>query len=147
MNNKNIKADKMRYQKNSSAYGLILLGMAISVHVLFSIITPKTVVPSITTAAEILLNIVLLLVTFLAAEKCKAYDKKWGMYIFIVAAIHVLRIFFEPSSLLRKGQITGFAFTLIAIELIATAALFVIAGYITIKKHDKLKAHLKELGE
>ena len=147
MNIKNIKADKMRYQNNSSAYWLVLLGMAISVHALFSIITPKAVVPGLTTAVEILVNIVLLLFTFLAAEKCKTYNRDWGIYLFVIAGIHVLRIFFEPSNLLRNKQLTGFQFSVIVTELVVVAVLFVIAGIITIKKHDTLKTHLKEIGE
>ena len=90
----NIKADKMRYQTNSSAYSLILLGLALSVAALFAIITPSTIIPDFSTAIEILINIVLMLVTFLAAERCKFYERKWAIIVNVIAAVHILRIFY-----------------------------------------------------
>jgi len=147
MNDKNIKVDKMRYQKNNISYRLVLLGMALSVYTLFATITPKAVVPTLSTAIEILLNIILLLMTFLAAEKCRSYDKKWGIYLFIISGIHALRMFYEPLKLYRLGQLTSGQYTIIVDIIIATIALYVVAGVITIQKHNALKAHLKEIGE
>jgi hypothetical protein len=143
----NIKADKMRYQTNSSAYGLILLGLCFSVAALFAIITPSTVIPDLSTAIEILINIVLMLVTFLAAERCKFYERKWAIIVNVIAAVHVLRIFYAPTKLLAKGQITFFHFTMIVVLLLSSALLLIAGGMITLKKSHVLHSHLKELGE
>ena len=147
MSVKNIRIDKMRYQKNNLSYRLVLLGMALSVYTLFATITPKAVVPTFSTAVEILINIVLLLMTFLAAEKCRAYDKKWGIYLFVISGVHLLRVFYEPLKLYKLGQLTSAQYTWIVDIIIATIALYVVAGVITIQKHNALKAHLKEIGE
>lgn len=143
----NYNADKMRYQINRYAYMFILLGMALSVVALFRIITPPTVIPDFGIAIEILINIILLLVTFLTAERCKAYQKTWGIVSFVIAGIHVFRIFFVPTELLSKGQITGFQFTMIVIFLLASAAFITTGGVITLIKHSILAKHLKEIGE
>lgn len=143
----NIKVDKMRYQLNKVSYFLILLALAIQVFSLFQIITPSTVKPSLQTAIEILVNIVLLLVTFLAAEKNKIYDKKWGIAVFYIAAIHLARIFYEPMSLFNKAEISFWHFMFIIMQIIMISFLLVFAGIITIKKHNALKAHLQEIGE
>ncbi len=143
----NIKADKMRYQTNSKGFGLILLGLAISVAALFAIITPSTVVPDFTTALEILINIVLLLVTFLAAERCKFYDQKWAKIVIIIAVVHVLRIFYVPSRLYANGQITLVHFLMVAALLLVSALFLVSGGLITMKKSQILHDHLKEMGE
>ncbi len=143
----NIKADKMRYQTNSRAFGLILLGLAFSVAALFSIITPSTVVPDFTTAIEILINIILMLVTFLAAERCKFYDRKWAIIVMVIAVIHVLRIFYVPTRLVANNMITPTQFSLIVFMLLTSAALLILGGMITLKKHHMLHTHLKEMGE
>lgn len=147
MSVKNIQVDKMRYQKNNLSYRLIILGMALSVWSLFAVITPKTVVPTLSTAIEILLNIILLLTTFLAAEKCRAYDKKWGIYLFVISAVHVFRLFYEPLKLLKLGQLSANRYEWIVYVIIVTVILYVSSGIITIQKHDALKKHLKEIGE
>lgn len=143
----NIKADKMRYQTNGLGYGLILLGMAISVVALFRIITPPSIIPNFTIAVEIVVNIILLLVTFLAAERCKFYQKTWAMTSIVIAGIHVLRIFYAPTKLLTLGQITAGQYTIIVILLITSAALLVFGGLVTLQKHHILYKHLKEIGE
>ena len=143
----NIKADKMRYQMNNLAYLFILLGMAVSVVALFRIITPKTIVPNFDTAVEILINIVLLLLTFLTAERCKYYQKKWGIVSFVIAGVHVLRILYVPKSLLALGQITPLQFTTILLLLIASAAFLIVGGVVTIIRSNILTNHLKEIGE
>lgn len=143
----NIKADKMRYQMNNLAYMFILLGMAISVVALFRIITPKTIIPDFDIAIEILINIVLLLLTFLTAERCKYYQKKWGIVSFVIAGVHVLRILYVPKSLLALGQITSGQFAIIVLLLIVSAASLVFGGVLTIIRSNILTNHLKEIGE
>jgi len=143
----NIKADKMRYQTNSSAFSLILLGLSLSVAALFAIITPSTVIPDLSTAIEILVNIVLMLVTFLAAERCKFYERKWAIIVNVIAIVHVLRIFYAPTKLLASGQITFIQFTFIAILLLSSAILLIAGGMITLRKSNMLHSHLKEMGE
>lgn len=144
---KNIRVDKMRYQQNKLAYWLVLLAMVNQIGSLFSTITPRTVVPSFTTAMEILINITLMLFTFLAAEKVKAYNIKWGYGLFVIAFLHLLRIFYEPLKLFRLGQISGRQYFIIIDLIIGSIILLLIAAVITIKKHRALMAHLKESGE
>jgi hypothetical protein len=143
----NVKADKMRYQPNKSGYSFILLGLAISIAALFSIITPTTVVPNFGTAVEILLNIVLMLVTFLAAERCKVYSRDWALITLVIAGIHILRIFLVPTQLVAKGQLSGWQFTGIVFMLVSTAVCLVLGALITLRKQGLLHKHLREIGE
>lgn len=147
MDMNNLKVDKMRYQNNGLSYGLILLALVLSIIALFVLITPATVKPGLTTAVEIGVNILLILITFLAAEKCKNYKKEWAITAFVIAGIHILRIFLEPLSQLRSGGISGWQFTIITVLLAATAALLMIAGIDTLNKSTKLQKHIVELGE
>ncbi|MDY0075399.1 MAG: hypothetical protein RBR75_05965, partial [Acholeplasmataceae bacterium] len=82
----NIKADKMHYQTNKLGYALILLGLAFSVVALFRIITPTQIIPNHLIALEIVINIILLLLTFLTAERCKIYQKNWAIVSLVIAS-------------------------------------------------------------
>jgi hypothetical protein len=144
---KNLKVDKMRYQKNKIAYALVLLAMVSQMFSLFFTIIPSTVVPSMTTAFEILINITLLLVSFLAAEKVKSYSKNWSYGLFVIASVHLFRFFYEPRKLLLLSQITVRRYLFITTFIEVTVILLIVAGIITIRKHKALLAHLKELGE
>ena len=74
---KNIKADKLRYQTNSSGYSLVMLSVVLSVIALFTLITYDSygeftqsmrVIPNFRIGLGISIGIVLMLATFLAAE-------------------------------------------------------------------------------
>ncbi|MCF7930311.1 MAG: hypothetical protein K9L02_02250 [Acholeplasmataceae bacterium] len=141
----NIKVDKMRYQVNSLSFGLVMLSLVPSVISLFSIITPPAVVPTFSTGIEILLSILLLLLTFLGGEKAKAYQKKWGIALIGFAGMHLVRIFLEPLKLFKLAQLSQAQFIWIVIEIVLACVLLVVAGVITIIKHDQLMKHLKEV--
>jgi hypothetical protein len=147
MATKNVRVDKMRYQKNALAFNFVLVAMALQTISLFMTITPRTVVPSMTTALEILINITLLLVSFLAAEKVKAYSLQWAYGLFVISTVHLFRLFYEPLKLFRLGQITRNQYLTITTLIEVTIVLLIVAAVITIRKHRALMAHLKEIGE
>ncbi len=154
---KNIKADKLRYQTNSSAYALVMLSVAFSVVALFTLITydaygelelPYRVIPDFRIGLEIVLGIIMMLATFLAAEKIKYYSKSWAFYgLFILAGINLARIFNIPLYAFNNEWIPQTIKVRAIIELAASALLLVGAAVITIRKILILNKHLKELEE
>ena len=90
----NIKLDKMRYQPNVLSYDLGFLAIAFNVLYLFAAL--NTLVPSLATAVKILLNIVLILMTFLAIEKCKKYSKEYSIILIAFGIISLLRLLYVP---------------------------------------------------
>ncbi|MDI6452492.1 hypothetical protein [Peloplasma aerotolerans] len=151
----NIKADKMRYQKNTSAYGLVLLSIATSLIALFTMINFDTfgsgegtmrVIPNLRVGVEIALGIVLMLSTFMAAEKVKYYDPTWSFFgLFILAGINFLRIFNLPIYAHERGWIPTKTMQLVMLEFAVTAGLLVVAGIISLRKVIILHKHLKEI--
>lgn len=151
------KTEKLRYRKNGSAYGLTLLSLLFFLLALFNTITYDTylaandrprVMPSEHVAIDIVLAIGLTLMTFLAAEKVKIYDKKWSIGLFVISGINLLRIFYIPLNSLNNGSVPQSYFIIqILIPMIISIALTVAAGVISYIKTNKLQAFLKELGE
>ncbi|MCR3905638.1 MAG: hypothetical protein NUK62_01225 [Tenericutes bacterium] len=151
----NIKADKMRYQKNTSAYGLVLLSIVTSLVALFTMINYDTfssgegsmrVAPDLRVGLEIALAIVLMLTTFMAAEKVKYYDPKWSLIgLFVLAGVNFLRIFNLPVYAFNKGWIPAATMSIVMIEFAVTAGLLVLAGILSTRKVIILHKHMKEL--
>ena len=94
----NIKLDKMRYQPNVISYYFGLLAIVIDVLYLFEVL--NVLVPSLVMATKILLNIVLMLMTFLAVEKCKAYSKGYSIVLIVFGIICLLRLLYVPLQVL-----------------------------------------------
>lgn len=154
MNIINIKIDKMRYQKNASSYFYVIISLVLSIIALFTLInydtfsitTDSRVVPDFRVGLEIVVGIITMMTTFLAAEKVKLYDPFWSRNgLFILAGINVLRTFSLPLYSFDKGWIPTSLMTTSMVLFAASACLLVIAGMVASHKVSQLKHHLKEL--
>ncbi|MBE0701440.1 MAG: hypothetical protein IH571_07115 [Acholeplasmataceae bacterium] len=155
MNITNIKVDKMRYQKNASAYTLVLFSIALSIIALFQLINfdvfqvsigAQRVIPDIRIGIEILIGIVMMLTMFLAAEKIKFYDRIWStMGLFVLAGINFARVFNIPIYAYDKGWIPANVMVTAMIEFAISGALLVVAGIISTRKVILLHHYMKEI--
>ena len=151
-----IDTDKMRYQMNNKSYLMVMLSVVLIIIAGFITITYSSftatsdeirVTPTITTAIDVSALIILLLATFLAAEKVKVYQKVWVRNLFIIAAINLVRIFFEPTIVFNRGELPFVRYVIVVVLMVAAIALQVLGAVITYKKAKRLEKHLKELGE
>ncbi|MDD4184615.1 MAG: hypothetical protein WC251_02535 [Candidatus Izemoplasmatales bacterium] len=155
MTTMNLKVDKMRYQTNSLGYWLVFLSLALSIIALFTLITydefvsvgtPVRVAPDLRIGLEIALAIVLMLTTFLAAEKVKYYHPFWsGAGLFGLAALNFLRIFNIPLYAFDNSWIPERIKILTIIEFALAGALLIAAGFISLRKVLLLKHHMKAI--
>ncbi len=155
MNSKYIKVDKMRYQTNTIGYLFVFLSLVFSIVALFTLINfdsygigidPLRVEPDYRIGLEIGVGIVLMLVTFLAAEKVRYYDPFWSNYgLFALAGINVLRIFNIPLYAYSEGWIPVKVKTTAIIELAVSALFLVIGGVVSLRKVWLLKRHMKAI--
>ncbi len=99
MNDRAIRTDRMRYVKNTSSSRLCYL--AILMNVLYFISIYKSDVGSwyyqILVGGSIVYNLLFMLITFLASEGVKNYQKKYSPLLYGLAAGQVLRIFILPA--------------------------------------------------
>lgn len=99
-----IKTDVYRYKRNKIAANLALLGLFINClyFMLFYGIN-YSVYANVLIGGSVLLNLFVLLATFLASEGVKVYNKKYCILLAIVAIIQVARIFIYPLDLAGGG--------------------------------------------
>lgn len=95
---RNLKLEKMRYINNSLSYKLGLGGIAFSVLACF--LALNSLAPSnVLTVFKIILNILVLLIGFLATEKVKVYNRGYANVSIVLGAISAARIFWYPLQL------------------------------------------------
>ena len=93
-----------RYKRNKLASGLALLGLFINCLylMLFYGLNYQTYANPLI-GLSVLCNLVVLLVTFLASEGVKVYNKKYCWLLLAVAVVQIVRIFIYPLDIARGG--------------------------------------------
>lgn len=163
----NVRKEKLRYQKNTLAYGLGMLGCFLSLMAGF--IGLNSVNPDNVVTLKVFLNIVILLFGFSNAERVRRYNTSAAIVFFVFAGISVLRIFWYPLNMIRwyskdklskfsevvsvngdlgKGWLSSngtFRGILMMIFLILSGLCFAFAGYVGLSRSNKLHAYLKSI--
>jgi hypothetical protein len=139
-----IKAEKLHYQFNTSSYYLVLLSLIFTLISLFSSINSDDflvgnstrIVPDGALGIEIGIGILIMLTTFLTAEKLKTYNKNYTYFTFFLSALNIVRIFFIPFTrfFAEKPAFTLSGFLFIVFELVISSILLLFAGIISWKK-------------
>ena len=157
MNDREIRLDRMRYVKNTASSRLCYL--AILSDVLYFISIYKSDVGSwyyqILIGLSIVYNLLFMLMTFLASEGVKNYQKNYCWLLYGLGVVQVIRIFILPlqahnavvkiggaeTAVMQDGQ-----FIRMIAYLAAGAVCLITAGVINQRKSAALSAHERAAG-
>ncbi len=156
MDEKQIRLDRMRYVKNTSSSRLCYL--AILTNVLYFISIYKSDVASwyyqILVGASIVYNLLFMLMTFLASEGVKNYQKNFSWLLLGLSAGQLIRIFILPAQAHRATVKVGGTETIVmqspqfirvVLYLAVSALCLAAAAVINLKKSRALDAHVASL--
>ncbi len=151
-----IRLDRMRYVKNTASSRLCYL--AILLNVLYFVSIYKSDVGSwyyqILIGASIVYNLLFMLMTFLASEGVKSYQRNYSWLLYGLGVVQILRIFILPmqahSAVISIGgqetMVMGDGqFLRVLIYLIGSAVCLLAAALINQRKCAALGGHLKTL--
>lgn len=124
----NRNAERMRYQTDKLSYWLCIFSIICNAVYFVGLYTNRGVAPDVTVGADILINIIFMMVVFLGSEKLKAYQKNWGAYMMATGAVQILRIFWLPMHFHQLEMLTGFKYMLEIVSLLASGILLLFAG-------------------
>ena len=171
MNDDRIVVDRMRFTKNTASSRLAILAIVFDVLYFISIYKSDvgTHYYSILIGASIVYNLVFLLVTFLASEGVKNYERGYSWLMIILGVLQIVRIFIIPAQM--HGRVIGdptqtefqllnmhfstmvdntvmgdWQFIRTCVYLIASAVCLFIGARVNVKKHNALSAHLANIG-
>ena len=158
MNDRELKLDRMRYVKNTSSSRLCYL--AILLNVLYFISIYKSDVGSwyyqILVGGSIVYNLVFMLMTFLASEGVKNYQKPFSALLYVLGVLQAARIFILPlqaheavvkiggaeTAVMQNGQ-----FIRCIVYLAGSAACLICAAWINQRKAAALQKHIGTIGK
>jgi hypothetical protein len=164
VNEQILTADISRYKKNKLGANLALLGLVFTVlYFMFIYGIKETTVAdgsytkfcSIDIGLSVILTLVTLLASFLASEGVKGYNKTFCIYLLVLAAISIAKIFGLPLYGLRNGLlrlnyfgleettpgVNGIEFTILVVYLVASAACYIASAVISYIKIVQLNKH------
>ncbi|MBQ9197444.1 MAG: hypothetical protein IJ157_09445 [Clostridia bacterium] len=156
MEDREIRLDRMRFVKNTSSSRLCYL--AILLNVLYFVSIYKSDVGSwyyqILVGGSIVYNLLFMLMSFLASEGVKSYQKNYSTLLLVIGVLQIVRIFILPMQahsatvkisgnetvVMQTGQ-----FIRVLIYLLGSAACLIAAAVINWRKCGMLEAHIKSL--
>ena len=109
-----VQDDILRYKKNKLGQWLTYGGLAFScLYIMLLYSFHNSTFYTMLMGGSVMLSLVMLLMSFLAAEGVKSYNKKYCIILIILAVIQIVRIFIYPRLGLKgvNGQSTSFWFT------------------------------------
>ena len=158
MNDREIRTDRMRYVKNISSSRLCYL--AILLNVLYFISIYKSDVGSwyyqILVGGSIVYNLLFMLMTFLASEGIKSYQKNYSWLLYVLGILQIVRIFILPTQAHQAVIKLGSAETTVmqtpqfircVIYLAGSAACMIAAALINQRKSAALAKHAGTIGK
>lgn len=163
-----IETDIYRYKKNKLASSLALLGLAFNClyFMLLYGIKESTVTigesqvftkfAQMEIGFSVIFTLLTLLVTFLASEGIKGYNKKYSIVLLVLAAFQIFRIFGYPLYGLRNNllkvnffwfnpETSNLEFTILLIYLVASAACLVASAVIGYLRAVQLESFEKKI--
>lgn len=164
-NQKIISNDILKYKSNKLASTLALVGIAFSALYFCLLYALQSSTDGYFTSTwkigfSVILTLFSLLITFLASEGIKNYNKKYSIVLLVLAVVQIIRIFGLPLEALRAGGLllNGYFFTTITpavafaiatVWLVLSAAALVASAVIGYINCVRLDTHNKnvEAGE
>ena len=160
-----ISKDLMRYSKNKMSANLALLAIAFNcLYFMFmykqvcnnreALYSDGSPVYSYIHGASVIINLLVLLFTFLTSERLKNYDKRFAFVAMGLAVVQIVRIFIYPLMSFTKPYVVGWTeryltdgvmFALFLVFLVASAACLLAAGIIGYLKASKLESFVDEV--
>lgn len=136
-----IKDDILRYKKNKFAANFALLGLVFCClyFTLLYTIGAVTKIFNVWMGFSVIINLLVLLGGFYASEGVKAYNKKFSIVLFVLAAVQLIRIIYYPAmGMANKWINSNYYFgalmtdasngVLMIIYLVCSAACFIVSG-------------------
>lgn len=152
-----VKKDRLRFTKNSKS--AIFCYIAILFNVLYFAYIYSTDVGNyfytIQIGASVVYNLLFLLFTFLCSEGVKNYSRGYSIFLLIIGAMQIVRIFgipldaFTTTVNLAEGPVRvmgAFQFVVLVVLLLLSSACCITGGIIGLVKTNTLENYKKETG-
>ncbi len=119
---------RMQYQKDTLSAFLCILSIVFNVYYFICAFSTDTIKPDVILGLDVLINIIFMMVTFLASEKLKVYSKNWGAIVILMGVFEIARILILPEHYRKLDMLGGFAYIQTVAALALAGASLIAAG-------------------
>ncbi|HWQ57674.1 MAG TPA: hypothetical protein VN540_01550 [Clostridia bacterium] len=88
---------RMKYQKDKRSSALCVLAIAFNIYYFVAVFRSDAIAPDLVLGADVIVNIVFMMVAFLAGEKLKAYEPRWGWAVLAMGIAEIARVLVVPA--------------------------------------------------
>jgi hypothetical protein len=118
---------RMRYKNDSRSAQLCYLSIVCDVAYFIAVYASTKIIPDMWMGADVILNILFMLIVFWGSEMLKVYDRRWPFIIAALGSVQILRVFWLPIKYRELEQLMGTSFTFVCASL-ALSGLFLFAA-------------------
>lgn len=138
-----ILTDMMHYKPNRISFWLTLLTIALNIAMFIIIYKTNTsdLAADPQLGIDLLINVIFMLLCFLAAEKTKSYSRSWGSISIALGIVQAIRIFWIPLYYFLNHGINAGGFAACVVFLVLGAAALIVSGVFTLFKCKILEEH------
>ena len=138
--------ERMRYKDDTLAANMCLLAIVFDVAHFIILYSSTSIVPDYQMGIDIIINILFLLIAFLASEEAKVYSRKWAFVIMGVAVVQAARMFWLPLAYHGLGQLEGAGYLAACLSILVSAVFMLAGGIICYVNASALQKYLDKLG-
>jgi hypothetical protein len=133
----------MRYKNDSGAAALCYLSIVLNVVQFIAFYSNNTVVPNLRTGADVVINIVFMLLVFWASEMVKVYDRKWAAALVGIGALQALRVLWLPAYFHELEQLVGPSYDFIRAATVLSGISLAAAAALSFSNATILRKYMK----
>jgi hypothetical protein len=133
----------MRYKTDTASAALCYLAIAFNVAQFIAFYANNTVAPNLRTGADVVINILFMLVVFWASEMVKVYDRKWAVGLAFIGIIQALRVLWLPAYFHKLEQLVGSSYYLICTATILSGLALAAASALSYANSTILRNYMK----
>jgi anaerobic C4-dicarboxylate transporter len=138
--------ERMRYKNDRLSANLVLISIVCNVVFFVTLYSNSSVVPDYQIGMDVIINLLFLLIAFLAGEEAKVYTQKWAFVIFALAVVQAARIFWLPEHFNQLEQLIDGAYLRARYSMILSAAFMFAAAVTSYSNSTALRKYLNGLG-
>jgi len=136
---------RMRYKNDKRSAWLCYLSIMCCCAHFVGIYSNNSIVPEVRMGADIIINIVFMLVVFWASEELKTYNRKWAVFTAFVGVGQLLRAFWLPIRYNELEQLVGNAYNFSRTMMVLSGVFLILGAALSFSNATVLKKYMASI--
>ena len=136
---------RMRYKNDKKSAWLCYLSIMCCAAHFVGIYSNNFVVPDVRMGADIIINILFMLIVFWASEMVKTYKRAWSGVLAVLGAVQLYRVFWLPARYNELEQLVGGAYNYSRMTMALSGIFMILGALLSFSNSTLLKKYMTSL--